>query len=115
MSFDMIILKPTDLSENDLYAVEDVLDIGSPEAVITFLEQVFPGSTHGAFLDGERYALESAQAGDPVTSIHRALRYGQAWSEAACSDFMDRLSRLCELLQSVAFAVSDNSRMAPPC
>jgi len=115
MSFDIIILKPTDLSENDLSAVEDVLDIGSPEAVITFLERVFPGCAHGAFLDGECYALESAQNGDPVTTIHLTLRYGRAWSEAACSDFMDLLSRLCELLQSVAFAVSDNSRMAPRC
>ncbi|MET4615781.1 hypothetical protein ABIA71_001347 [Stenotrophomonas sp. 2619] len=115
MSFDIIILKPTDLSENDLSAVEDVLDIGSPEAVITFLERVFPGCAHGAFLDGERYVLESAQNGDPVTTIHLTLRYGRAWSEAACSDFMDLLSRLCELLQSVAFAVSDNSRMAPRC
>jgi len=115
MSFDIIILKPADLSENDLSAVEDVLDIGSPEAVITFLERVFPGCAHGAFLDGERYALESAQNGDPVTTIHLTLRYGRAWSGAACSDFMDLLSRLCELLQSVAFAVSDNSRMAPRC
>jgi len=115
MSFDIIILKPTDLSENDLSAVEDVLDIGSPAAVITFLERVFPGCAHGAFWDGERYALESTQNGDPVTTIHLTLRYGRAWSEAACSDFMDLLSRLCELLQSVAFAVSDNSRMAPRC
>ncbi|MFV3014486.1 hypothetical protein ACM9HO_01950, partial [Pseudomonas sp. KHB2.9] len=30
MSFDIIILKPTDLSENDLSNVEDVLDIGCP-------------------------------------------------------------------------------------
>ena len=43
MSFDIIILKPTNLSENDLSNVEDVLDIGCHEAVITFLELVFPG------------------------------------------------------------------------
>lgn len=41
MSFDIIILKPTNLSENDLSNVEDVLDIGCHEAVITFLELVF--------------------------------------------------------------------------
>lgn len=47
MSFDIIILKPTDLSENDLSNIEDVLDIGCPEAVITFLELVFPGCAQG--------------------------------------------------------------------
>ena len=58
MSFDIIILKPTNLSENDLSNVEDVLDIGCHEAVITFLELVFPGCAQGAFSDGERYSLE---------------------------------------------------------
>jgi hypothetical protein len=43
MSFDTVILKLTDLSENDLSHVEDVLDIGCPEAVMIFLELVFPG------------------------------------------------------------------------
>ncbi|WP_137189789.1 hypothetical protein [Stenotrophomonas rhizophila] len=115
MSFDIIILKPTEPSANDLSNVEDVLDIGSPEAVITFLELVFPGCAQGAFSDGERYALESAQCGDPVTTLHLTLRYGPAWSEAACAEFLTLLSRLCQLLQSVAFAVSDNSRITPPC
>lgn len=106
MSFDIIILKPTDLSENDLSNVEDVLDIGCPEAVITFLELVFPGCVQDAFSDGEHYSLESAQNGDPVTTIHLTLRYGRAWSEATNAEFLTLLLRLCQLLQSVAFAVS---------
>lgn len=113
MSFDIIILKPADLSETDLSNVEDVLDIGCPEAVSTFLELVFPGCVQGAFSADERYSLESAQNGDPVTTLHLTLRYGRAWSEAADTEFMTLLSRLCRLLQSVAFAVSDNSRIAP--
>ncbi|WP_234779175.1 hypothetical protein [Pseudomonas coronafaciens] len=113
MSFDIIILKPTDLSVNDLSTVEDVLDIGCPEAVITLLEQVFPGCAQGAFLDGERYSLESVQNGDPVTTIHLTLRYGRAWSEATSAEFLTLLLRLCELLRSAAFAVSDNSRITP--
>lgn len=115
MSFDIIILKPTDLSENDLSNVEGVLDIGCPEAVIKFLELVFPGCAQDAFSDGERYSLESAQNGDPVTTIHLTLRYGQAWSEATNAEFLTLLLRLCQLLQSVAFAASDNSRITPPC
>lgn len=114
MSVDIIILKPADLNEIDLSNVEDVLDIGCPEAVITFLELVFPGCVQGAFSDGERYSLESAQNGDPVTTIHLTLRYGRAWSEATSAAFVTLLLRLCQLLQSVAFAVSDNSRITPP-
>lgn len=115
MSFDIIILKPTDVSAGDLAGVDDVLDIGCSEAVSTFLELVFPGCTQGAFSVGELYSLESAQNGDPVTTIHLTLRYGRAWTEAANDEFLTLLLRLCQLLQSVAFAVSDNSRMAPPC
>lgn len=114
MSFDIIILKPTDLSENDLSKLEDVRDIGRPEAVINALELVFPGCVQGAFSDGERYSLESAQSGDPVTTVHLTLRYGRAWSEATRAEFLTLLSRACQSLESVAFAVSDNSRIAPP-
>jgi hypothetical protein len=114
-SFDIIILKPTYLSENDLLNVKDVLDIGCPKVVTTFLELVFPECVQGAFSDGERYSLESARNGDPVTTIHLTLRYGRAWSEATNAEFVTLLLKLCQLLQSVAFAVSDNSRITPPC
>ena len=114
MSFDIIILKPTDPDENSLSNVEDVLDIGCAEVVITSLESVFPGCIQGTFSAGERYSLESAQNGDPVSSVHLALGFGRDWSDAASAEFHNLLSTLCQLLQSVAFAVSDNSRIAPP-
>ncbi|WP_240458988.1 hypothetical protein [Stenotrophomonas maltophilia] len=115
MSFDIVVLKLEDLGEKDLSNVEAVQDIGCPQAIIASLELVFPGCVQGAFSDGERYSLESALNGDPVSSIHLTLRFGRAWSEAANSEFMALLSTLCQRLQSVAFAVSDNSRITPPC
>ena len=114
MSFDIVVLKLADPGEKDLSNVEAVLDIGCPQAIIASLELVFPGCVQGAFLDGERYSLESALNGDPVSSIHLTLRFGRAWSEAANAEFVALLSTLCQQLQSVAFAVSDNSRLTPP-
>ncbi|WP_313440304.1 hypothetical protein [Stenotrophomonas sp.] len=114
MSFDIVVLKLADIGETDLSSVEAVLDIGCPQAINASLESVFPGCAQGAFSDGERYSLESALNGDPVNSIHLTLRFGRAWSEAANTDFIALLSTLCQRLQSVAFAVSDNSRLTPP-
>lgn len=114
MSFDIVVLKLEGPGEKDLSNVEAVQDIGCPQAVIASLELVFPGCVQSAFSDGERYSLESALNGDPVSSIHLTLRFGRAWSEAANAEFMALLSTLCQRLQSVAFAVSDNSRLAPP-
>lgn len=112
MSFDIIILRPTDLSIKDLAPVESVEDIGSPASVTTSMDLVFPGCTQGAFSTGDCYFVESALSGDPVTSIHLTLRYGSAWSESANGEFLVLLSRLCQRLQSQAYAVSDNSRIA---
>ncbi len=112
MSFDIIILKPTDLSINDLAAVESVEDIGSRASVSSTVDLVFPGCAQGAFSTGDCYCVESALSGDPVTSIHLTLRYGSAWSESANGEFLALLSRLCQRLQSQAYAVSDNSRLA---
>jgi hypothetical protein len=114
MSFDIVVLKLEGPGEKDLSNVEAVQDIGCPQAVIASLELVFPGCVQSAFSDGERYSLESALNGDPVSSIHLTLRFGRAWTEAANAEFMALLSTLCQRLQSVAFAVSDNSRLAPP-
>jgi len=114
MSFDVIILRPTDLSENDLYNVIDVLDIGDHETVIKLLDLVFPGCANGSFSAGESYSIESTQNGNPVTSVHLTLRFGTAWSEKANRDFLTSLSKLCNFLKAVAFAVSDNSRITPP-
>jgi hypothetical protein len=113
MSFDIVILKPTDPSTDDLLAIESVMDIGSPTSVSASLEFVFPGCTHGAFSVGEAYSVESAQSGDPVTSIHLTLRYGSGCTESTNDEFLALLSNLCQLLQSQAFAVSHNSRIAP--
>jgi hypothetical protein len=112
MSFDIIILRPRDLSITDLATVECVEDIGSPASVSTSVDLVFPRGTQGAFAAGDCYFVESALSGDPVTSIHLTLRYGSAWSESANGEFLALLSKLCQRPQSQAYAVSDNSRIA---
>ncbi|WP_226505180.1 hypothetical protein [Pseudomonas sp. MWU16-30317] len=112
MSFDIIILRPTDLSINDLAAVESVEDIGPPASVRTSVDVVFPSGAQGAFAAGDCYFVESALSGDPVTSVHLTLRYGSAWSESANGEFLALLSTLCQRLQAPAYAVSDNLRIA---
>src|SRR3979490_1559575 len=100
MSFDIIILKPTDMCTSDLTAIERVMDIGSPASVSTSLDSIFPGCTHGVFSAGDSYSVESVQSGDPVTSIHLTLRYGSTWSDATNVEFLALVSSLCQQLQS---------------
>ncbi|MPV64339.1 hypothetical protein [Burkholderia sp. BE17] len=113
MSFDIVILKPTESDVNGLTSVHDVSPIGTLETVLRECDSVFPGATGGVHLKGENFALEFSTAGDPVTSVHVALRFGTAWSDETYALFIEHLTRLCRNLGSVAFAVSDNSRLAP--
>lgn len=114
MSFEMVILRPTGADVTDMADVEDVLDLGALESVAASVESVFPGCIHGTFSKGSSYSLESTLSGDPVASVHLTLQYGATWTEAISDEFLERLSSLCKLLDSIAFAVSDNSRIAPP-
>jgi len=58
MSFDIIILKPTDSSISDLSEVNDVVLLGSAEVVSAAFNAAFPNCFDGAFLSGEDYAVE---------------------------------------------------------
>lgn len=112
MSFDIIILKPLNIDAEDLADVESLSDIGTLDSVNATLDSIFPGCAQGTCTVGESYSVESTQSGDPVSSVHLTLRFGSAWSEAVNEDFLALLSMLCQRLQSYAFAVSDNSRIA---
>ena len=113
MSFDIIILKPTDSDVNGLTSVHEVGPIGTPEAVRCECDGIFPGAAGGVYLNGEDFALEVSTAGEPVTSVHMALRFGTGWSDETYALFIELLTRLSRNLGSVAFAVSDNSLLAP--
>ena len=113
MSFDVIVLKPSDPSVADITAVDQVSPLGSGESVAQAFEDVFPGcSTQGAIGAGGS-VVELRLSGTPVQSVHLTLRYGQSWSEARSIEFIRLLSRVCSSLDAVAFAVMDNSRIAP--
>jgi hypothetical protein len=113
MSFDIIFLRPVDSSGNDLDMPDEVHPMGSNEVVSFAFEQIFPGALAGIFICGERYAVEVELAGDPVQSAHLVLRFGSSWSNQIHDEFIATLTKLCEILGTVAFAVSDNSRLAP--
>ena len=113
MSFDIIILKPANGNMEDLTSIQDVGPIGSPEAVRGEFDSVFPGIATGVHLNGESFAAEVSTGGNPVTSVHIALRFGAAWSDEAYALFIEHLTKLCYKLDCVAFAVSDNTRLAP--
>ncbi|MGY6126096.1 hypothetical protein ACW9YV_11535 [Paraburkholderia strydomiana] len=113
MSFDIIVIQPTNLNAESLNDVREVSPLGDAESVRRIFEAKFPESTTGLFVNCEEYSLEVTLANDPVSSAHIALRSGQAWSTSSLEQFIARLVELCGHLQCVAFAVSDNSRLAP--
>lgn len=115
MSFDIIILRPSNVDAEDLSAVENLSDIGALDSVNATLDSIFPGCAQGTYSAREFYSVESSQSGDPVSSVHLTLRFGSKWSEAVNEEFLALLSTLCQQLQSHAFAVSDNSRVAAFC
>lgn len=112
MSFDIIILKPTDSSISDLSEVNDVVLLGSAEVVSAAFNAAFPNCFDGAFLSGEDYAVEGSLSGDPVQSVHLALRFGHQASGVDTEAFLAMLGEICQQLGAVAFAVSDNSRIS---
>ncbi|MNL22654.1 hypothetical protein D3C87_1440100 [compost metagenome] len=113
MSFDIIILKPANSDLEDLTSIQDVDPIGTPEAVRGEFDSVFPGIATGLHMSGESFAVEVSTGGNPVTSVHMTLRFGAAWTDETYALFIDHLATLCYKLDCVAFAVSDNTRLAP--
>lgn len=113
MSFDLIVLKPTDSSVAELSGVENVSPIGTTASVARAFDQAFPGCIKRPFILGEEFAVEVSLSGEPVESAHIALRFGRAWSKTSEARFQALLSQVCISLGGIAFAVSDNSRVAP--
>jgi hypothetical protein len=113
MSFDIIVLKPTDVSVDDISDVADVVPIGNVDDVSAAFDSVFPNCLQGVFIDGEDYSVEGFVSGNPVQSVHLALRSGGQSSGDTTTIFLAGLADLCRRLNAVAFAVSDNSRLAP--
>lgn len=114
MSFDIIILKPTDLTIEDISDVGDVVPLGVTDVVAAVFEREFPGCIeNGCFVSGELYAVELTLNGEPVESAHMSLRFGEAWSDEAETQFNALLAKVCLALGALAFAISDNSRLAP--
>lgn len=113
MSFDIIVLKPSNGDAECLTDVQEVASLGDTESVRALFEARFPDSTAGALFYGEEYALEVRLMNDPVGSAHLALRFGPAWTDSSHDQFIECLRELCRPFGFVAFVVSDNSRVAP--
>ena len=113
MSFDIIVLKPTYLAATDLSEIDDILPIGSSNFVTQLFNSVFPGCWNEGFKSPEGFAVEATLNGEPVSSVHLTLRYGSTWSSTCETQFISVLSGLCRSIESLAFAVSDNSLLAP--
>ncbi|NMG34839.1 hypothetical protein GRF61_10340 [Azoarcus sp. TTM-91] len=113
MSFDIIILKPSEASVTDLTEVEEVDTLGSFEAVSQIFNAAFPGCMDGGFLCGDDYSVELSLSGQPVESAHLTLRFGQSWDTQGEAHFEQQLTSTCGPSGWVAFAVSDNSRITP--
>jgi len=113
MSFDIIILKPTDPTANDISAVEDVTPLGTTDIVSKVFNNAFPGCTEGAFNSGYDFSVELMLSGEPVESAHLTLQFGQSWTDKSERNFQVLLAEACRALGVVAFATSDNSRIAP--
>ena len=113
MSVDLIVLKPTDPSADELSEVESVSPLGTTASVSLAFNNVFPGCSERPFIIGEEFAVELSLSGEPVESAHLALRFGNSWSEKSKAQFHTLLSQVCLSLGGIAFAVSDNTKVAP--
>lgn len=106
MHFHIIILKPTDPGVDSLDDVREVSALGNAAAVRRVFDAAFPAGTDG-------YALEMTLADDPVTAVHLAVKRGSGWSESVQTRFYGELAEVCRRLRGEAFAVADNTRLAP--
>ena len=113
MSFDIIVIRPLDAAVADISEVAEVLPLGSVDAVSEAFNDVFAGSRDGIFVESDGYAFEISLSGEPVTSVHIALRFGNSDAVEIRNQFLGRLTTVCNALGAIAFAVSDNSRLAP--
>lgn len=109
MSIDVIVLKPVGPAPDSLEDVAEAEVMGRREFVRDrVLEPVFPGLASGSHARGDRWSIECAYAGDPVTSLHLALRgLGEDYD-----DLLDALARICLQQGWAAYLVADNSRLA---
>ncbi len=113
MSFDIIIFKPTNPTIDDISAVEDVIPLGATDIVSKVFNHAFPGCIERAFISGNDFSVELMLSGEPVESAHLTLQFGQSWADKSERNFQVLLAEACRALGGVAFAVSDNSRIAP--
>jgi hypothetical protein len=113
MSFDILLLKPTNPAVQDLSEVEDVSSMGESYHVAGLLEAAFPGCVSGAHIQKEEYAIEAMLGGDPAESVHLTLRFGSHWKESSEAALQSILGPLCTSQGWVAFSVSDNSLFSP--
>lgn len=113
MGFDIIVVKPTDTSVDDISDVVDVVSLGTIEVVTAAFHSTFPNCLSGAFICSEAYSVEGSLGGDPVQSAHLQLRFGQLSSDDTTTEFLAVLADVCRKLDAIAFAVSDNSRLCP--
>ncbi|MGC9458553.1 hypothetical protein [Vibrio genomosp. F10] len=113
MSFDIIVLKPVDCSIVDLHEVSAALPFGTQDNVKCAFFSEFPDCFNNLYTELNEYSVELSIYDDPVESAHMTLWYGDDWSTLSGDKFMDALSRVCNKLDVIAYAVSDNSKIAP--
>ena len=112
MSFDVILIKPNDLSIEDLSSVEDVMQLGDKEFVKAAIDLSFPGAVNGLW-QSEDFSIEALINGNPVESVHITAHFGDAWAEASEAKLISLITVICHGTGAVAFCISDNSKLAP--
>lgn len=112
MSFDVILIKPNDLSTEELSEVEDIALLGDKEFVETVIGLSFPGAVNAIWQSNE-FSVEALLSGDPVESVHITVHFGDAWSETSEAQLLSLITVICHKIGAVAFSISDNSKLAP--
>lgn len=112
MSFNVILIKPNNLSTEDLSAVEDVVLLGNKSFVETAIGLSFPGAVNGIWQSNE-FSVEALLSGNPVESVHITIQFGDAWSETSETQLLSLITVICHKTGAVAFSISDNSKLAP--
>lgn len=112
MSFDVILIKPNDLSTEDLSTVEDVALLGDKVFVETAVGLPFPGAMNGIWQSNE-FSVEALISGNPVESVHIKVHFGDAWSETSEAKLLILITVICHKTGTIAFSIFDNSKLAP--
>jgi hypothetical protein len=95
MSFDVLIIKPSNATIEDLSAVEDVAPLGETLIVENAINSAFPGAVNGIWQSRD-FSVEAQISGNPVESAHLTVHFASTWAKASEIQLLKCITTLCQ-------------------